>query len=94
MLWRGPRGYSTVSGPEGTTVTETVTCQHGPCNRLIEIPPGSRPTDIVAGRCPSCWGIICLPCVERTRKFGCVAIEKWMEQEEAKGAVRQSRHGY
>lgn len=84
-MFRGPRGLLTRFDPGASkplTEIDTVTCQHGPCNRLIEIPPGSLPTDTVAGRCQICWGIICLPCVERTRKFGCEVVEKWMDRVE------------
>lgn len=86
MIWRGPRGYSRITDPDGGRPVEvdTQTCQH--CNVIIDIPVTARPEDVVAARCGGCWQIICLKCKgEQVRTGTCDPIWKKLERMEAAG---------
>lgn len=94
MFFRGPRGFSRITDPAGGQALEfdTQTCQHR--GEIIDVPVTSRPEDMVAARCYSCWGIICLRCKDELDRTGkCQVIWARLELVEARGRRLQQQFG-
>jgi hypothetical protein len=81
LLRQKPGGVVEISGPEGVVEMAASTCAH--CNRITPIPPGSRAEDVGIALCHGCMKLICRRCAG----LGCRPIERWIEQQEAKGRM-------
>jgi hypothetical protein len=77
-----PGGLVWVNDGYTTVEHESYTCGH--CNRIVVVPHKERPENM-GDICHGCMHLICADCVGR----GCRPIEKWCEQEEARGRFRR-----
>ena len=64
-----PKGYITISGPDGVIEADTLQCVH--CGGHWRVEPGSGK---IRGFCTNCNGPVCGPGCEK-----CVPIEKQLE---------------
>ena len=83
------QGYAILSHPDqGTKENDTFTCGH--CGRVVFVKPAADPTSY-GGWCGGCTKLICPTCeAVKAKTLTCRPIEKWIEQQEARGATLRS----
>lgn len=86
---RNPGGYGVYIGGDlhgGKKEVDTFTCAH--TNKIVEVPPFSRPEDM-GGLCKVCMGLICKEEVGK----GCTPFLKRLDQVEKADIERRRSYG-
>jgi len=73
-------GVAAIFGPFDVVEHETFTCAH--CQRITLVPHKAK-AEQLGGICYGCFKLICDQCVGH----GCRPIEKWSEEQEARGRM-------
>lgn len=83
------QGYAIMVEPERPTKeNDTFTCGH--CGRIVFVKPAADPATY-GGWCGVCTTLICPTCeAEKARTLSCRPLEKWLEQQEARGRTLRS----
>jgi len=81
LLSQEAGGVVEIAGPDGVVEMAASTCEH--CNRITVIPPQAKAEDVGVGLCHGCMRLVCKHCAGQ----GCRPIEKWCEQQEARGRM-------